>query len=130
MLNSLTAALHIDERNPDEGKNFVHDRRLTQNEDVFNLCERNGISCRTLKTKDDRLHEGEWIIALFGFIDLHRNYNGLVDEWGYQFIYKENGVWLTRTKETGDKIVEAEKDIFEKYEKKGYPACFYALSWK
>lgn len=53
-------------------------------------------TCRKVK-RNDKLHEGEWLVAFFGFVALKFDYEGRPEIFDYHFVRQEiGGIWTER----------------------------------
>ncbi len=83
-------------------------------------------SCRRLESEDSPLEKGEWLIAFFGFIPYHYDYEGRPDKYDYHFIRLENNQWMHR-EGIGEDISIVSDEIIKAFKSEGYQPQYFAV---
>mgnify|MGYP004607678489 CR=1 FL=1 len=83
-------------------------------------------SCRSLANQNSPLEKGEWLIAFFGFIPYHFDYEGRPDAYDYHFIKWDDNQWKHRKCIKAD-ITPISDDVINEFIKKGYNPKFFAV---
>lgn len=111
MRNCITASFKIEPYNG-SSYDFYLSRKSSLCEDLNSLMNPLGRVCRSLKTQEDPLQEGEWLIAFFGPFVTKRDYEGTPEDWDYHVIFFEDNVWKHRDGK-GAEITEVSEDLFD-----------------
>lgn len=94
--------------------------------EIREKCERFNRSCRRLKYEKDSLEEDEWLIAFYGFIPLHYDYEGIPDMYDYHFMKYEDGVWMHRPS-IGKDICPVPSEVISAFKAEGYSPQYFAV---
>lgn len=124
-VNCMTAALKIENENISPLDLNLWYSRNPENE-IREKCERLNRSCRRLENEGSPLEEEEWLIAFFGFIPLHRDYEGRVDQYDYHFIFHDGNKWLHRPSK-GKEICTVSDNLIADFTNAGFPPQFFAI---
>jgi len=95
-------------------------------EEIRRKCEQFNRSIRRLENVDSFLEKDEWIIAFYGFIPIHFNYEGFPDRYDYHFMKLQNGVWMHRPS-IGKTICVVTEDVLSAFIAEGYQPQYFAV---
>lgn len=126
MLNCMTYALDIEDQCLEDIDSFLYSR--FPEKAIQEKCKKFGRNCRLLKSDNDELYDGEWVIAFYGFIPTHRDYEGLPDQWDYHFMRKVADIWIHRPYIGATEIAVVPEETRNAFIKEGYPPLFFAIS--
>ena len=83
-------------------------------------------SCRRLESETSTLEKGERLIAFFGFIPYHYDYEGRPDMYDYHFIRQVDHKWMHRQSINAD-ITPISDNLIEEFTTAGYRPMYFAV---
>lgn len=83
-------------------------------------------SCRRLENETSPLEKGEWLVAFFGFIPSHYDYEGRPDKYDYHFIRWVDNKWMHR-KCISAEITPISDNLIEEFTEAGYKPMYFAI---
>ncbi len=126
MLNCMTYALDIDDQCVEDADSFLYSS--FPEKAIQEKCKKFGRICRKLESENSEIYDGEWIIAFYGFIPVHRDYEGIPDNWEYHFMKKVDTIWMHRPYVNATEISVVPEETKEAFIRSGYPPLFFAIS--
>lgn len=122
--NCMTYALKIEDVdvNPNDLRLWYSSNPEEEIQEKCNLFHR---SCRKISSPKD-INSNEWLIAFFGFVPIHYDYEGLADRFDYHFMIWENGHWEHR-QGIGKDISIVSQETINSFIAEGFPPQYFAI---
>lgn len=127
MFNCLTYALQIEDIDIADTDLMLWYSRFPEKA-IQEKCKKFGRKCRSLENEYSEIHDSEWIIAFYGFIPIHWDYEGLPDQWDYHFMRKVDNIWIHRPYIGATEILVVPEETRRAFINEGYPPLFFAIS--
>ena len=114
MKNCMTFALKIENTTNYSNFNLWYFQNQVPEDVIREHLKKINRSCRRLESENSALEKGEWLIAFFGFIPYHYDYEGRPDMYNYHFIRRVGHKWMHRQSINAD-ITPISDNLIEEY---------------